>query len=88
MEYDIKTGKIKELKVGGDGMPTPQHHWTGNGDAVDRDGNLWFANQGSNSGTILKVDLGIPCNICKTKVFDYGPPPKKYKHDWPKHDID
>ena len=83
VEYDIKSGKIKILKVGGDGLPPPDHHYTGNGDAVDKDGNLWFANQGIRGGNVLKVDLGIPCKMCASDVFDWGEAPKKHKNEMP-----
>jgi len=60
---------------------------SGNGDAVDRDGNLWFFNQGPRGGTVLKVDLGIPCQMCRGDVFSWGEPPAKIGHEWPERDL-
>jgi hypothetical protein len=84
IEYDIATGQSRELEVGGEGMPRPDNHWCGNGDAVDRDGNLWFSNQGPKGGTVLKVDLGIPCEMCRGDVFSWGEPRRRSNTNGPR----
>src|SRR3989339_99171 len=85
-EYNITSGKTVEIKVEGDGIPKPGHHWSGNGDAIDKFGNLWFSNQGVVGGTALKIDLGVPCPTCGKEPFDFGPKPQKYTHEWPKRE--
>jgi len=80
-EYDILSGKTTTIDVKGDGI---SKDWAGNGDAVDKYGNLWFTNKTATESTVLKVNIGVPCSICDKDIFNYGDSPKKYKHKWPK----
>ena len=82
-EYNIISGKTSVISVGGDGISKA---FSGNGDAVDKYGNLWFTNKTATESTVLKVNIGEPCSICDKEIFDYGASPRKYKHDWPKRE--
>ncbi len=83
-EHDILSAKTERLIVGGDGITKL---WSGNGDSIDKFGNLWFTDKTVKEGSVLKVSLGVPCSSCDKNPFSYGQKPLKFKHEWPKRDV-